>query len=121
MDITKISRFCEPCEPLCEPFCPNGSHAKPMKYKVKSDLVNDVNHLHVRARGEKFSLLYFFSHKNPKKNLKSEFLSREAIYKNHSHHSHFLKCVSNIMILKTNSCEPFAPKWFTHGSHHSHF
>ena len=59
MAITKISQKCEPCEPSCEPFCNNGSHAKTLKSLNNYDHVNDVNHLHARARRENFTFMFF--------------------------------------------------------------
>ena len=66
MVTTKITQKCEPCEPSCEPFSLNGSHAKALKSKLNYTHVNDVNHLHVRARVEKNSFLLFLTLKNTK-------------------------------------------------------
>lgn len=62
----KITQKCEPCEPLCEPFSPNGSHAKALNIKANYTHVNDVNRLLVRARVEKYSFLFFLDLKNTK-------------------------------------------------------
>ena len=78
MAISKTSMPCEPCEPSCEPFFNNGSHANILKSLSNYDHVNDVNHLHACARVEKISLLCFSVLKNTKKRI---FLTREKTQK----------------------------------------
>ena len=103
MAITKTSQKCEPCEPSCEPFSINGSHAKLLKYKVNNAHVNDVNHLHARARVGKFSFLCFSVLKNTKKRI---FLTRGKTQKSFTSFT-FLKNAYKALIINKNLCEPF--------------
>ena len=103
MAITKISQKCEPCEPSCEPFFNNGSHAKTLKSLSNYAHVNDVNHLHARARVEKISLLCFSVLKNTKKRI---FLTREKTQKPFTSFT-FFKNAYKALIINKNLCEPF--------------
>ena len=103
MAITKTSQKCEPCEPSCESFSANGSHAKRLKYKSNNAHVNDVNHLHARARVEKISLLCFSVLKNTKKQI---FLTRGKTQKSFTSFT-FLKNAYKALIINKKLCEPF--------------
>ena len=103
MAISKISMPCEPCEPLCESFSYNGSHANILKSLSNYAHVNDVNHLHARARVEKISLLCFSVLKNTKKRI---FLTREKTQKPFTSFT-FFKNAYKALIINKNLCEPF--------------
>ena len=103
MAITKISQKCEPCEPSCEPFCNNGSHAKTLKSLNNYDHVNDVNHLHACARVKIISLLCFSVLKNIKKRIS---LTRRKSLKPFTSFT-FFKNAYKVLIINKNLCEPF--------------
>lgn len=103
MATTKISMPCEPCEPLREPFKHNGSHANPLKSIENNVLVNDVNHLHARARVEEILFSVLPALKTHKKLIS---LTREKSKKSFTSFT-FFKNAHKALILNMKSCEPF--------------
>ena len=103
MATTKISMPCEPCEPLREPFKHNGSHANPLKSIGNNVLVNDVNHLHARARVEEILFSVLPALKTHKKLIS---LTREKSKKSFTSFT-FFKNAYKALIINKNLCEPF--------------
>ena len=104
MAISKISMPCEPCEPLCESFSYNGSHANILKSLSNYAHVNDVNHLHACARVKIISLLCFSVLKNIKKRIS---LTRRKSLKPFTSFT-FIKNDYKSLINKLNYCELFS-------------
>lgn len=103
MVTTKITQKCEPCEPSCEPFYLNGSHAKALKSKLNYTHVNDVNHLHACARVKIISFLCFSVLKDIKKRIS---LTRRKSLKPFTSFT-FFKNDYKPLIINKNLCEPF--------------
>lgn len=104
MAITKITKPCEPCEPSCESFLYNGSHANQLKSLLNIVHVNDVNHLHVCARVNKFLFIVFNLTLKPKN---KDSLTRKKSQKSFTSFT-FKKYAHKFLINILNFCEPFS-------------